>query len=57
MSEPIIVNYEEDLPCSQWNGDKWRNCPMRDSWDEGEHRMCMECGWMILYDQEQKHNE
>ena len=54
MSEPIIVNCIEDLPCLQWDGIKWRDCYMK-KWHEGEERMCMDCGWKILYDEGENH--
>lgn len=47
MSKVIVVNDNEDMPCTDWGA---KDCPMKSKWHEGEERICHECGWIIQYE-------
>jgi hypothetical protein len=51
MSRPIVVRFEDEgFPCEDFLDGNKIECPMKAKWHEGETRMCGECGWKILYD-------
>jgi uncharacterized protein (DUF4415 family) len=50
MSEIILVEHDEDFPCSDWKGTPAeKDCYLKTHWKEGKTEICALCGWEIEY--------